>query len=154
MAPVPLPESGSSAVRLNGTLLAQSRDAEPRPIAGAAKLITALVVLDQFPIAEGEPGASIPISTDDDVRYRQMRDELGYRTVPVAAGQVWTEREVVEAALMSSSNNHAELLATWAFGSVDAYLIGGSRLARRQRIRRHGCRRPDRDFARERRHRR
>ena len=122
MAPVALPESGSSAVRLNGTVLADAGDAAPRPIAGAAKVVTALVVLDAFPLDPGAAGPSIPIGAVEDQRFRQMRDELGYRTVPVVAGQIWTQRETLQAALLSSSNNHAEMLATWAFGSVDQYL--------------------------------
>ncbi|WP_166876808.1 D-alanyl-D-alanine carboxypeptidase family protein [Salinibacterium sp. ZJ450] len=122
MAPVALPESGSSAVRLNGTVLADAGDTAPRPIAGAAKVVTALVVLDAFPLDAGAPGPSIPIGAVEDQRFRQMRDELGYRTVPVVAGQVWSQRETLQAALLSSSNNHAEMLAIWAFGSVDQYL--------------------------------
>jgi D-alanyl-D-alanine carboxypeptidase (penicillin-binding protein 5/6) len=37
-------------------------------------------------------------------------------------GDTWTEREALQAMLLASSNNHAEMLARWAYGSLDGYL--------------------------------
>lgn len=118
---VALPESRGAALRLGGIVVASSGGDEPRPMAGAAKVVTALVVLDAFPLTAGEAGPTIPITAADADRYRQMND-LGQRVLRVSAGQQWSEFEVLEAVLLGSSNNHAELLTNWAFGSVDGYL--------------------------------
>ena len=40
----------------------------------------------------------------------------------VSPGDTWTERDVLRAVLLASSNNHADTLARWAFGSVDHYV--------------------------------
>ncbi|WP_167137518.1 hypothetical protein [Diaminobutyricimonas sp. TR449] len=121
---IALPEAGSSALRLGGVPLAGSGE-EPRPIAGAAKIVTALVVLDAFPLEGVGAGPSIPITPAHALRYRELR-ESGARTVRVAAGEIWHERDALQAMLLGSSNNHAELLAEWAFGSTDAYITAAT----------------------------
>ena len=40
----------------------------------------------------------------------------------VSPGEQWTERDVVRAVLLASSNNHADTLVRWAFGGVDPYV--------------------------------
>lgn len=130
-APAPvLPVAGASAVvavapASDGTEplispLATAGASEALPMASAAKLITALVVLQAKPIEAGSPGPEIPITATE------YRDYIEYanadaRTVTVFPGEMWTEREAVQALLLGSSNNHADLLARWAFGSIDAY---------------------------------
>lgn len=121
---IALPEAGSSALRLGGARLADSGN-EPHPIAGAAKIVTALVVLDAFPLDATGGGPAIPITAAHALRYRELR-ESGARAVRVVTGETWHEREVLQAMLLGSSNNHAELLADWAFGSVDAYVAAAT----------------------------
>ena len=98
---------------------------DPLPMASAAKIITALVVLDAKPLAAGEPGPAYSLVTAD------YQDYLDYtaddaRTVIVFPGESWTEREMLQAMILGSSNNHADTLARWAFGSVDAYLTAAN----------------------------
>ncbi len=127
-----LPAAGASAVvavdfetepdpaELRTSPLATAGVAEALPMASATKLITALTVLEAKPIEVGSPGPEIPITPVD---YRDYIDysNADARTVTVFPGEVWTEREALQALLLGSSNNHADLLARWAFGSVDAY---------------------------------
>jgi len=97
----------------------------PLPMASAAKIITALVVLDAKPLAVGEPGPAYSLVTADYQDYLTYTAEDA-RTVIVFPGESWTEREMLQAMILGSSNNHADTLARWAFGSVDAYLTAAN----------------------------
>jgi len=130
-----LPVAGGSAVvavdvepdsaELITSPLATAGAGEALPMASAAKLITALVVLEAKPVEVGTPGPEIPITAVD---YKDYIDysNADARTVAVFPGEMWTEREALQALLLGSSNNHADLLARWAFGSIDAYLAAAS----------------------------
>ncbi len=91
------------------------------PMAAAAKIVTALVVLDAKPLAEGTVGPKIPITAADYQNYIDYVNS-GARTVVVFPGELWTETELLQAMILGSSNNHADTLARWAFGSLDAYV--------------------------------
>jgi serine-type D-Ala-D-Ala carboxypeptidase (penicillin-binding protein 5/6) len=121
-APPTLPAVGSSGVTLTADAEPLSAgSADPIPMAAAAKLVTALVVLDARPLESGRAGPPITVTPADYATYAQYRDE-GTRTVPVATGDSWSERDSLQAMLIASSNNHAEMLARWAFGSDDGFL--------------------------------
>lgn len=122
-AEVPLPSSGASAVAILGDdgeaeLVAASADDEAMPIGGATKLVTVLATLDALPIAEGERGPAIRIGPEDYTGYLRYQEE-GSRTLPVSPGETWSQRDVVRAVFLGSSNNHADMLARWAFGNLD-----------------------------------
>lgn len=95
------------------------------PLASAAKLITALVTLDAHPLAPGVPGESIAATPDDFQGYLDYAAD-GARTVSVYPGEVWTQRQVIQAVVLASSNNHADTLARWAFGSLENYRAAAS----------------------------
>jgi D-alanyl-D-alanine carboxypeptidase (penicillin-binding protein 5/6) len=94
-------------------------------MASIAKVITALVVLKAKPIPTGESGPSITLTAADFQSYLDY-DSAGARTVTVFAAEQWTELEVLQALLLGSSNNHADTVARWAFGSVDAYVVAAN----------------------------
>ena len=94
--------------------------AEPLPMAAATKIVTALVVLDAKPLALGETGPAIPITAADYQDYIDYGNSGG-RTVVVFPNEQWTETEMLQAMVLGSSNNHADTLARWAFGSLEAY---------------------------------
>jgi D-alanyl-D-alanine carboxypeptidase (penicillin-binding protein 5/6) len=105
--------------------IATGGGSDPLPMASAAKIITALVVLDAKPLAVGEPGPGYSLVTAD------YQDYLDYtaddaRTVIVFPGETWTQRELLQAMILGSSNNHADTLARWAFGSVEAYVTAAN----------------------------
>jgi D-alanyl-D-alanine carboxypeptidase (penicillin-binding protein 5/6) len=120
--PVPWPTTGQAAIggEENGAF-ASTPGARPRPIASVAKVMTALVVLDQKPLKQGEQGPTITVSADDVNEYQQEHDN-GESVVPVQAGEQLSEYQALQALLIPSGNNVAALLARWASGSVDAHV--------------------------------
>lgn len=118
---VPLPATGATAILAGASEPVLAGDAEPRPIAGAAKLVLIAVVLDAEPLAAGSPGPAITIDQAAVDRYREL-DAAGARTVPVVFGQTWTRRDLIAATLLGSGNNIAELLIDTVFGGPEEYL--------------------------------
>ncbi len=132
-SPPALPTAGASAVAALDTTTSKATEpdaapplaiggtAEALPMASAAKIVTALVVLDAKPLEVKRTGPTIAITVAD---YQDYIDygNADARTVIVFPGENWTERELLQAMILGSSNNHADTLARWAFGSVDAYL--------------------------------
>ncbi|MCS5720907.1 hypothetical protein N1028_00590 [Herbiconiux sp. CPCC 203407] len=118
-----LPTTGASALVADGSdqVLATAGLPEAVPIGGSAKVITALVVLDAKPMEAGSPGGSVTVSREDYDGFVRYISESA-RAVPFIAGETWTQREMLQAALLGSSNNHADALARWAFGSIEGYL--------------------------------
>jgi D-alanyl-D-alanine carboxypeptidase (penicillin-binding protein 5/6) len=100
--------------------LAVAGTADPLPMAAATKIVTALVVLDAKPLAPGDTGPQVPITAADYQNYIDYGNS-GARTVVVFPGELWNETELLQAMILGSSNNHADTLARWAFGSLDAY---------------------------------
>jgi D-alanyl-D-alanine carboxypeptidase (penicillin-binding protein 5/6) len=125
--PPALPTDGASAITLSatGAPFATAGSAEPLPMASITKTITALVILDKHPIAEDSPGQTVPITSADYLSYIDYQ-EAGTRTVSVYTADSWTQREMFQAMLLGSSNNHADSLARWAFGSVDDYVAAAN----------------------------
>ncbi|MFZ0215815.1 MAG: D-alanyl-D-alanine carboxypeptidase [Candidatus Dormiibacterota bacterium] len=100
-------------------VLTQTPSQTPQPTASVAKVMTALVLLHQKPLAAGQQGPAIVI-TNADVAAYQADVAQNQSTVPVAAGEQLSEYEALQAMLIPSGNNIATLLATWAFGSLAA----------------------------------
>lgn len=98
---------------------------EALPMASIAKVVTALVVLDAKPIVAGESGPTVTLTAADFQSYLDY-DKAGARSVTVFADEQWTELELLQALLLGSSNNHADSVARWAFGSVDAYVVAAN----------------------------
>jgi serine-type D-Ala-D-Ala carboxypeptidase (penicillin-binding protein 5/6) len=121
--PPTLPQDGASAIVLEvgAAPIAVAGDAETLPMAGITKIVTALVVLEAKPVAPGRTGPAIEIGLED---YRSYIDNTNADnvTVTVLPGETWTEREMLQAMLLGSSNNHADSLARWAYGSKAAFL--------------------------------
>jgi serine-type D-Ala-D-Ala carboxypeptidase (penicillin-binding protein 5/6) len=122
-APVlPWPSAGAAAVGVSGLgPIATSGDAQPAPAASVAKVMTALVVLKDKPLAAGEAGPSITI-TDQDVQAYRADLAQKQSVVAVEAGEQLTELQAMEAMLIPSGNNIAETLARWDSGSVPAFV--------------------------------
>lgn len=124
--PPVLPATGSNGVTLGAKATAvTSGGAEPVPLAATAKLVTALLVLERYPLTEGRSGPAIEVTADDYAAYAAYQVE-GTRAVRVVTGDQWSEREALQAMLIASSNNHAEMLARWAFGSEENYLAAAA----------------------------
>lgn len=121
--PLALPGFGGYAVGAVGFdgLLAASPDQSLMPIASITKIVTALLILEAKPLAPGEEGPGIEYTEADVDLYWQVVAENG-SVAPVSAGTTLSERQSLAAMLLASGNNYAISLATWAYGSMEAFL--------------------------------
>jgi len=119
---LPWPSAGSGAVGVSGLgFIADSGDVPPTPAASVAKVMTALVVLADKPLAAGATGPNLIITDQDVATYRaDAADQQS--VVPVVAGEQLSEFQALEALLIPSGNNIAETLARWDAGSVSAFV--------------------------------
>ncbi len=119
---LPWPAVGSAAVGASGIgLIASSGNVPPAPAGSVAKVMTALVVLADKPLASGALGPTL-IMTDQDVATYTADAADQQSVVPVTAGERLSEFEALEALLIPSGNNIAETLARWDAGSVSAFV--------------------------------
>ncbi len=117
-----LPSYGASAVGAVGypqaTATAGRTDAVP--MASISKVITAMVVLQAKPLAPGDAGPTITMTSADVALYNHYLS-LDGDVVRVQPGYTFTELDLLKLALIKSANNYAGSLAIWAFGSSAAY---------------------------------
>jgi len=119
---LPWPSQGSAAVGASGLgLIATSGDVPPAPAASVAKVMTALVLLGDKPLAKGNVGPTLTITEQDVATYMADAGD-GQSVVPVKTGEQLSELEALEALLIPSGNNIAETLARWDAGSVAAFV--------------------------------
>jgi serine-type D-Ala-D-Ala carboxypeptidase (penicillin-binding protein 5/6) len=119
---LPWPGVGTAAVGVSGLgAIATSGDAQPAPAASVAKVMTALVVLTDKPLAAGDAGPSIAM-TDQDVQAYQTDLAQQQSVVRVQAGEQLTELQLLQGMLIPSGNNIAETLARWDAGSIPAFV--------------------------------
>lgn len=117
------PAAGQAAVGSieDGVLTRSSNNEEQRPTASMAKIITALAVLKKQPLNPGQTGPSYIITGEDVANYHAYVARDG-STVPVHEGMVLTQYQALQAMLIPSANNIAQLLAERTFGSEEAYI--------------------------------
>jgi D-alanyl-D-alanine carboxypeptidase (penicillin-binding protein 5/6) len=120
--PIPVPVRGSFALAtsLSGTVASRAATLV-RPIGSVAKAMTALVVLAARPVVPGAPGPPVTMTSADVLLYRQAVVEGG-SNIPVHAGEVLTERELLLALLLPSADNIAETLALWVSGTRAVFI--------------------------------
>jgi D-alanyl-D-alanine carboxypeptidase (penicillin-binding protein 5/6) len=120
---VPWPKVGSAAIGVSSLgLIATSGDVQPAPQASVAKVMTALVVLTDKPLAKGESGPALTITDQDVATY--VADKADKQSVvEVRAGEQLTEQQALQALLIPSANNIAETLARWDAGSVSDFVV-------------------------------
>jgi D-alanyl-D-alanine carboxypeptidase (penicillin-binding protein 5/6) len=122
-----LPGFGESAIAADGFgTLATDGPQDQVPIASITKVITALVVLDAKPLADAaDPGPTLTFTQSDVEILQQTQAELGSYEV-VSDGLQLSQKQALTVMLLASANNYAQSLATWAYGSVDAYLLAAN----------------------------
>lgn len=119
---LPWPAQGQARLDVEGLgTIGQSGDGRPVPIGSVAKVMTAYVVLTDHPLHADDPGPAITITPADVANYK-ARMASDQSLVPVTAGEQLTERQALEALLLPSANNVAQILATWDAGSIPAFL--------------------------------
>jgi len=100
---------------------AASPGEEPVAIASLAKVMTADVTLERYPLSAGQDGFTITVTAAEAQAVGQDRAE-GQSVVAVAAGERLTERQLLEALLIPSGNNIADILATVVAGSQTRFV--------------------------------
>jgi len=131
-AAIPLPASGSLLVSVEGgenylgtdgagTRLSSGGD-DARPIASIAKLVTALVVLDQHPLSGADdPGPTIAFTEADTDLYDQYYVR-GATIARMPDGTRLSLHDSLATMLLPSASNYATAVARWAYGSEGAYV--------------------------------
>jgi D-alanyl-D-alanine carboxypeptidase (penicillin-binding protein 5/6) len=124
------PATGQAAIgAVDYGLLDHTKDDVAVPTASTAKLMTALMVLKAKPLALNETGPIIPITQAEVDAYARYVAN-GSSTVAVAAGENLTEYQALQAMLLPSANNIADLMAVWAYGSMEAYATAANAYAK------------------------
>ncbi len=142
-AVISLPSSGSAAISITGAdaylgadvagIWQTSGSQDPQPIASISKIITALVVLEKFPLADAtDPGPTITFTEADHDLYDQYYVR-GATIAKMPAGSSMSLHDALATMLVPSASNYADAIATWAFGST-----GGYRAAVRSWLADHG----------------
>jgi D-alanyl-D-alanine carboxypeptidase (penicillin-binding protein 5/6) len=123
--PAPLfewPVGGEAAVAVAGVgPIEASPDQGRVPIASLTKMMTALIVLHDHPLASGQAGPTLSIGPEDVAEW-EREFKAGDSVVEVRTGEVLTEFQALEALLIPSADNIAGRLASWDAGSTAAFV--------------------------------
>ncbi|MFI5283050.1 MAG: D-alanyl-D-alanine carboxypeptidase family protein [Candidatus Dormibacterales bacterium] len=119
---LPWPDTGSGAVSVSGLgFIASSGNEQAIPAASVTKVMTALLILEDKPLAKGDAGSTVTMSEVDVQSY--FADFANNESVVVVRnGEQLTELQLLEGLLIPSANNYAQTLARWDSGSVAAFV--------------------------------
>jgi D-alanyl-D-alanine carboxypeptidase (penicillin-binding protein 5/6) len=119
---LPWPNYGQSALGAAGYgVLAENGNQKAVPMASITKIVTALAVLQQKPLATNQQGPTITLTNADMVIFDNYYSQNG-SVVKIAAGEQISEYQALQVMLLPSANNMADSLAVWAFGSLENYI--------------------------------
>ncbi|MCD5351812.1 D-alanyl-D-alanine carboxypeptidase family protein [Kineosporia mesophila] len=104
-----------------GTMGSRRRGTVSVPIASVTKVMTAYTILDDHPLAPGEEGPTITVTKAEADSYPRRKAD-GESLVKVRAGLKFTQREALEALLIRSGNNMADILGRWDAGSPKKFV--------------------------------
>lgn len=107
------------AVAVDGQIAFKNSD-DAQPTASTAKMLLALMVMEKKPFSPGNAGGTIEITQEFYDLYSYYVSHGGSYT-RVTIGEEISEYDAIASALIASSNNMADSLAIWAFGSLDNY---------------------------------
>jgi D-alanyl-D-alanine carboxypeptidase (penicillin-binding protein 5/6) len=131
-AAIVLPTEGAAAISVTGGeeylgaeasgIWVASGGDEPRSIASISKLITALVILDRYPLASADdPGPTITFDKADHDLYDKYY-VMGATIAAMPTGSSMSLNDALATMLIPSASNYAEAVSTWAFGSQWAFV--------------------------------
>ncbi|MEV8267852.1 D-alanyl-D-alanine carboxypeptidase [Microbacterium sp. NPDC076911] len=115
------PDNGSASISVAGIPGVLESSGGFESIASITKVVTALVVLDEMPLAVGEEGPSFDFTYADSADYWQYRYR-GESALDVPVDGSLTEYQLLEGMLIGSANNYADILASslWPSDAVFA----------------------------------
>ena len=117
LSAVSWPQQGQAALVLGKGRPAASPNEQPVPIASLAKVMTAYLTLERYPLSGAQDGFTITVTAAQ--AQIEARDQS---VVAVQAGEQLTERQLLEALLIPSANNIAEMLAVETAGSEPRFI--------------------------------
>lgn len=128
---LPWPPYGQSAVGAqgHGVLAVNNNNQTPVPTASIAKVMTALAILKAKPLALGEQGPNVPI-TEADVNFFDDYSPKDGTVTKVVPGERISQYQAMQAMLIRSSNNMADTLVRWAYGTGENYTTFANNYAR------------------------
>ncbi len=103
------PAQGEGAVGIDGVTGVTASSDDAVAMASITKLVTALMVLEQQPLAAGEQGAEREITYSDRVDYWGFLAR-GESALNVPVGATLTEYQLLQGTLIASAGNYAEML--------------------------------------------
>ena len=110
------PLRGQAALVLGNGRPAASPHEQPVPIASLAKLMTAYLTLERYPLSGAQDGFTITV-TPGQAQAAVQDAAQDQSVVAVQAGEQLTEHQLLEALLIPSGNNIAQMLAAQVAGS-------------------------------------
>ena len=93
----------------------------PAPIASLAKVMTAYLTLERYPLSGEQEGFSVTV-TSAEVQAEAEEAAQGASVVAVRTGEQLTERQLLEAMLVPSANNIAHVLSAVVGGTEAGFL--------------------------------
>ncbi len=125
------PVAGEAAVEVEGIdRLSTHGGSEPVPIASVAKIMTAYLTLRRHPLRRGRDGFALAV-TAADAEDEQQRAALGESVLPVRIGELLSERQALQALMLPSANNVAQMLAVHEARTVGAFVARMNATAKR-----------------------
>ncbi len=121
LSAVSWPQQGQAAFVLGNGRPAASPHEQPAPIASLAKVMTAYLTLKRYPLSGAQDGFTITVTEGEALADVQDADN-DESVVAVQAGEQLTERQLLEALLIASGNNIAQLLANVVAGSEPSFI--------------------------------
>ncbi len=115
------PQQGQAAFVLGDSQPAASPREQPAPIASLAKVMTAYLTLERYPLSGEQDGFTITV-TSAQAQAAAKDAARAQSVVAVRAGEQLTERQLLEALLIPSGNNIAALLAALVAGGETRFL--------------------------------
>ncbi len=121
MSAMAWPQQGQAAFVLDNGRPTASPAERSAPIASLAKVMTAYLALERYPLSGAQDGFTITVSA---AQAQAMAQEArqGQSVVAVRAGEQLTERQLLEALLVPSGNNIAQVLAALVAGSETRFV--------------------------------
>jgi serine-type D-Ala-D-Ala carboxypeptidase (penicillin-binding protein 5/6) len=117
---LPWPSKGQASISVAGIgTFGSSGSKTPIPTASVAKAMTAYLILKHHPLTGH--AQKLRVSRAEALAFGHQV-ALGQSLVPVRSGEVLTEGQALQALMLASADNVAQILGRWDAGSVPAFV--------------------------------
>jgi D-alanyl-D-alanine carboxypeptidase (penicillin-binding protein 5/6) len=116
------PSVGQAAISVVGVgTVGHSGGYAQLPTASVAKAMTAYLIVKDHPLVGNAQGPTLTVTPAEAAEFPHQV-ALGQSLVPVRPGEHITERQALQALMLASADNMAQILGRWDAGSVPAFL--------------------------------